>query len=61
MYSWKTYEDYLDLIGRDKIKSLESNPSTVLAEPFAKWIYPEEKIRELLAEKQALPVAIRRP
>jgi glutaconate CoA-transferase subunit A len=56
VYSWKTYDDYLDLIGKDKIKSLESNPSTVLAEPFSKWIYSEEKIRELLAEKQALPV-----
>jgi len=53
VYSWKTHEDYLDLIGRDKIKSLESNPSTVLAESFTKWIYPEQRVRELLAEGQA--------
>jgi glutaconate CoA-transferase subunit A len=53
VYSWKTHEDYLELIGKDKVKSLESNPSEVLAEPFRKFIYPEEKVRELLAEAGA--------
>jgi glutaconate CoA-transferase subunit A len=56
VYSWKTYDDYLDLIGRDKIKSLECNPSTVLAEAFQQWIYPEEKVRELLAQNQTTPI-----
>ena len=52
VYSWKTYDEYLDLIGRDKIKSLESNPSTVLTESFGKWIYPTQKVSELVAEAE---------
>lgn len=56
VYSWNTYEEYLALIGKEKIASLESNPSRVLAEPFQKWVYPEHKVRELLAEKQEIAV-----
>lgn len=49
VYSWETHEDYLELIGKDKVKELEANPTKVLAEPFKEWIYPEEKVQELLA------------
>ena len=53
VYSWETYEDYLELIGSDKIKALENNPSTVLTEPFARWVYPAEKVNEFLAAHSA--------
>lgn len=48
VYSWETYEDYLALIGQEKIAALENNPSNVLAEPFRQWIYPREKVQEML-------------
>jgi len=53
VYSWETYEDYLQLIGKDNIKALETNPSTILAEPFQQWIFPDEKVKELLSGYQA--------
>lgn len=49
VYSWETQEDYLELIGKDKIAELENNPSTVIAKPFAQWIYTTEQVNELLA------------
>lgn len=50
VYSWETHEDYLELIGKDKVKELENNPSTVLTEPFRKWIYSDAQVKELLPQ-----------
>ncbi len=53
VYSWESPGDYLELIGTDKIKALEDNPTTVLAEPFRKWIYSEDQVNKLLADRSA--------
>ena len=40
VFSWSSHEEYMELIGKDRVKELEDNPSTRLAEPFKKWIIP---------------------
>ncbi|MEI7611170.1 MAG: CoA transferase, partial [Rhodospirillaceae bacterium] len=35
---------YLDLIGRDKIKALESGPTAFLLDPYRQWILPPEAL-----------------
>jgi glutaconate CoA-transferase subunit A len=49
VYAWETHDDYLELIGKDQIKALEDNPTRILSEPFQQWIYPADKVRELIS------------
>ncbi len=50
VYSWEGYDDYVRLIGPDKVKILEADPARVLADPLREGILPDGKVRELLAE-----------
>jgi len=50
VYSWETHEDYLKLIGADRIRILEGDPARVLAEPLRNKICSDEKVQELLKE-----------
>jgi hypothetical protein len=50
VYSWEGYDDYVRLIGPDKVKILEADPARVLAAPLREGILPDGKVRELLAE-----------
>jgi glutaconate CoA-transferase subunit A len=52
VYSWADHDEYLEQIGADNIRELENNPSNILAEPFRKWIYPQDVVDELLAENK---------
>ena len=48
VYSWKDYDEYMKLIGEDKIKELESTPTGRLADPFREWIYSRDKVEGLM-------------
>jgi len=45
--SYNTREEYLDMIGRDKIEKLCNNPTTHLMDPYRKWIKSDAEIKEL--------------
>lgn len=53
VYSWENHDGFLDLIGKDAVKALADNPTLKLAEPFSKWIFPKEKVNELLQDAVA--------
>lgn len=48
VYSWETHEEYLALIGAEKIAALQDNPAKVLAESFQQWILPQETVAGLI-------------
>lgn len=48
--SYNTREEYLELIGREKIEKLCNNPTTFLMDPYRKWIKSDAEIRELEAK-----------
>lgn len=45
--SYNTREEYLEMIGKEKIDKLTNNPTTFLMDPYRKWIKSEEEIKEL--------------
>ena len=48
VYSWENHQQYLALIGAEKVAALQDNPAKVLAEPFGQWILPQDKVAALL-------------
>ena len=49
VYSWESHGEYMALIGADKVAALQDNPAKVLAEPYRKWILPQDETEKLLA------------
>lgn len=45
--SYQTREEYLDVIGKDKVDKLNDNPTTFLMDPYRKWILSDDEIKEL--------------
>jgi glutaconate CoA-transferase subunit A len=45
--SYNTREEYLAMIGEEKIKKLCDNPTTFLMDPYRKWIKTDAEIKEL--------------
>jgi glutaconate CoA-transferase subunit A len=50
--SWQTHEEYLAIIGQDKIDKIMDNPTTHLMDPYRKWIKTEEEIASLMKESK---------
>jgi glutaconate CoA-transferase subunit A len=48
--SYNTIEEYLDVIGRDKVAALCNNPTTFLMDPYRKWIKTDAEIKQLMEE-----------
>ncbi|MGI6450504.1 MAG: CoA transferase subunit A [Desulfitobacteriia bacterium] len=44
---YNTREEYLDMIGKEKIEKLCNNPTTHLMDPYRKWIKSDAEIKEL--------------
>jgi glutaconate CoA-transferase subunit A len=61
--SWQTHEEYLALIGKDKISKIMTNPTTHLMDPYRKWIKTDAQIASLMSESKfaqpARPVSTR--
>lgn len=49
--SYNTIDEYLDMIGRDKIEKLCNTPTAHLLDPFRKWIKSDEEIKELVERR----------
>lgn len=49
--SYKTVEEYLAVIGKDKIDKLSSTPTAFLMDPYRKWIKSDAEIMELTEGK----------
>ena len=46
--SYTTVDEYLDVIGRDKVAELCTNPTTHLMDPYRKWIKTDAEIKQLM-------------
>lgn len=44
---YTTREEYLELIGKEKVARLTDTPTAFLMDPYRKWIKSDEEIREL--------------
>lgn len=49
--SYHTIEEYLDVIGREKVKQLTSTPTAFLMDPYRKWIKDDREVKELLERR----------
>jgi glutaconate CoA-transferase subunit A len=50
--SWKTQEQFLALIGEEKIKKISTNPTTHLVDPYRKWIKTDAEVAALMKESK---------
>ena len=48
--SYTTWEEYLDVIGAEKVAQLTNNPTTFLMDPYRKWIKSDAEIKRLMEE-----------
>jgi glutaconate CoA-transferase subunit A len=48
--SWHTHEEYLAVIGQEKIDKIMNNPTTHLMDPYRKWIKTEDEVASLMKE-----------
>ena len=46
--SYTTVDEYLDVIGRDKVAQLCTNPTTHLMDPYRQWIKTDAEIQQLM-------------
>ncbi len=46
--SYTTVDEYLDVIGREKVQQLCTNPTTHLMDPYRKWIKSDAEIKQLM-------------
>jgi len=53
VYSYNTREEYLAMIGKEKIEKLTNTPTAFLMDPYRKWIKSDEEIAELEKAAQA--------
>jgi glutaconate CoA-transferase subunit A len=51
VHSYRSRDDYLDLIGRDVIERLRAGPTAFLLDPYRKWILPDDEIDALTAKE----------
>jgi glutaconate CoA-transferase subunit A len=49
--SYTTVEEYLDMIGKDKIEELTNTPTKFLMDPYRKWIKTDQEIKELMERR----------
>jgi glutaconate CoA-transferase subunit A len=49
VYSWRSRDEYLDLIGRDLIEQLRQGPTSFLLDPYRQWILSDAEIDALTA------------
>jgi glutaconate CoA-transferase subunit A len=49
--SYNTYEEFLDVIGKDKIKTLTDTATAFLMDPYKKWIISDSEIKSLMEGK----------
>ena len=50
VFSYRTRDDYLDLIGRDVMARLRDGPTAFLLDPYRRWILPDDEIDALTAK-----------
>lgn len=50
--SWHTHEEFLALIGKEKIDKLMNNATTHLMDPYRKWIKSDQEIKALMKESK---------
>jgi len=50
--SWQTHEEYLALIGKEKIDKIMKNATTHLMDPYRKWIKSDQEIAELMTQSK---------
>jgi len=48
--SYNTVEEYLDVIGKEKIEKLTNTDTAFLMDPYRKWIKSDEEIKALMQE-----------
>lgn len=49
---WETHEEFLELIGKDKMEKLMTNATTHLMDPYRKWIKTDQEISALMKESK---------
>ena len=49
VFSWRSRDDYLDLIGRELLAQLRAGPTAFLLDPYRQWILPDAQIDALTA------------
>lgn len=47
VYSWRSRDEYLDLIGRELIEKLRAGPTAFLLDPYRQWILPDAAVDAL--------------
>ncbi len=50
--SWKNEEEFLAMIGEEKIKKITTNATTHLMDPYRKWIKSGEEIKDLMKQSK---------
>ena len=45
--SWNSHEEYMALIGQDKIEKISQTATAFLMDPYRKWIRGDAEIKEL--------------
>lgn len=50
--SWNTHEEYMALIGKEKIEEISQTATAFLMDPYRKWIRNDAEIRELQERKR---------
>ena len=50
--SWRTHEEFLAVIGEEKIDRIMNNETTHLMNPYRKWIKTDAEIAKLVKESR---------
>ena len=45
--NWSSHEEYMALIGKDKIEKISQTATEFLMDPYRRWIRSDAEIREL--------------
>ena len=45
--NWNSHEEYMALIGDEKIEKISKTATAFLMDPYRKWIRSDDEIREL--------------
>ncbi len=51
--SYKNHDDYMEMIGRDKMKELEKTPTRHLVDPFREWFMSDAEVEKLMKQAEA--------
>ncbi len=52
VHSYRTPQEYLDLIGREKIEMISATETAFLMDPYRKWLKSEAEISELMERRE---------